>query len=116
MNRMSSNIIYLAPLIIGIASFAGCYLSDKTNVRPYGKMPPVAQEGYFVCKQCGSLDGGLSGTGPTKQLCTDQGDKCMHDWQPIGREEFMRIGVERFQMDWSKEAFFWSRFESKLDK
>jgi len=89
-------------------SFAGCYLLNETNQRPYSKLPPVAQEGYFVCKHCGSLDGGLSGTGPNKQLSTEAGKKCVHDWQPISREEFRRLGAEQFHVDWSREMPFWS--------
>lgn len=108
MSRMSSNAIYAAPLIVIAISIAGCYLFDTTNVPPYGKLPPI-QEGYSVCPLCGSLDGGIYGKGPTKQLRTEYGKDCVHQWQPISKKDFLNLGVEGFKIDWSKEIPFWSR-------
>lgn len=107
MSRMPSNAIYAAPLIVIATSIAGCYLFD-TNVPPFGKVPPI-QESYYVCPHCGSLDGGIYGKGPTKQLRTEHGKECIHQWQPILKQEFLNLGVEGFKIDWSKEPPFWTR-------
>jgi hypothetical protein len=108
MNRLSSDAIYFAPLIVLATSMTGCYLFDAANVPPYGKLPAI-QESYSVCPHCGSLDGGIYGKGPTKQLRTENGKDCVHHWQPITKKEFLDLGVTSFKIEWSKEIPFWSR-------
>lgn len=107
MKQIVSHTLSVAVLI---AIMSGCFTFDKTNLPPHGdeSFPPIAQE-YYHCKHCGSLDGGIYGKGPTRHFRTEQGKTCTHDWQLISRDEFIKIGTERFHIDWSQEIPFWQQ-------
>ncbi|MEX2172950.1 MAG: hypothetical protein WD872_01225 [Pirellulaceae bacterium] len=92
--------------------FAGCQ-TPPVNQSPTA-LPGFASAtpGYYECDRCGSLDGGDYAAGPTKQLRSDTGKACNHDWYPISRNEFRELAVERFFIDWSVEEPFWSAVEA----
>jgi hypothetical protein len=95
-----------AIVVLHLLALAGCH-APQVNAPPGAAALPLDGPGYFVCGQCGSLDGGLYAQGPTKQLRTDAGQTCIHDWYPVSRNEFRELAVERFGIDWSQEAPRW---------
>jgi hypothetical protein len=85
---------------------AGCQ-TPRANAPPEAAVLPPEKPAYFLCDKCGSLDGGSYSDGQTKQLRTDEGETCIHEWFPISRNEFRELGTERFGIDWKLEGAQW---------
>lgn len=76
----------------------------------YNRLPKIKmiEMGFFSCPKCGSLSGGVFGKGPTRHYRSDSAWRCVHDWQHVTMNEFQKMATDRFGVDWSGEAFFWS--------
>ena len=88
-------------LALVVTVCAGC----RTDRPPEHKMIEMA---FFKCEKCHSLEGGIYGKGPIKSLHSPEAKACVHDWRPIARVEFKKLGTEWKGVDWTKEIPFWN--------
>jgi hypothetical protein len=87
--------------IVIIMSCAG----ERTNQAPEHK---AIEQAYFKCERCKSLEGGIYGKGPFKELHRKEAEKCVHAWIRIEKEEFKKLATEWYGVKWEDEIPWWT--------
>ncbi|MFZ5471465.1 MAG: hypothetical protein ACOZIN_18735 [Myxococcota bacterium] len=99
--------IRLALVVVAITCLLIAWKLDRAP--PHG----VIDVGFFACKRCRSLSGGIFGKGPFKNFNGSRRRHCFHDWERMSLEEFRERASRDYGVDWSQESGWW---KSPLDR